>query len=94
LITGNKATNNSVSSNPSILPPGSASSYDEKAVLSLVAAGDQTAFRQLYDRYRDRVYGFAYFLTRLEPMAEEISDGLTTSTQKVRPNTDRVFKRI
>lgn len=46
----------------------------------LVARGDESAFRRLFDRYRDKVYSFALFLTRNEPMAEEITQDVFTKT--------------
>lgn len=37
------------------------------------AAGDEAAFRALYQRHRDAVYRFAWALTRSQPDAEEIA---------------------
>ena len=45
---------------------------DQKLLLD-AAAGDQAAFRALYDRHRDAVYRFAWALTRSQVDAEEIA---------------------
>lgn len=50
-------------------------SYDEsleKALLHKVAAGDQKAFTELFERYQALVYDYAIRLTRSKPQAEEI----------------------
>ena len=46
--------------------------YNEKELLYRLAADDETAFRQLYNRYKDEVYAFAFGITRSVPLAEEI----------------------
>jgi RNA polymerase sigma-70 factor (family 1) len=46
--------------------------YNEKELLYRLAEDDETAFRQLYDRYKDEVYAFALGITRSVPLAEEI----------------------
>lgn len=43
----------------------------EPELLRLVANGDEQAFRQLFEQYRQRVYSFAFYLTRSEHLAEE-----------------------
>ncbi len=47
--------------------------YDEITVLTRVARGDEPAFHQLFDQYKQKVYSFAFYLTRSEAMAEEIT---------------------
>jgi RNA polymerase sigma-70 factor (family 1) len=54
------------------------SPYDERAVLIRTSKGDESAFRQLFDRHRDRIYGFAFYLTREEAVAEEITQDVFT----------------
>jgi RNA polymerase sigma-70 factor (family 1) len=44
----------------------------EKELLGLVAKGDEPAFRQVYDHYRQRIYNLGMYLTRSEIMAEEM----------------------
>ncbi len=47
--------------------------YEEKALLSQIADGDETAFRQLFDRFRQQVFGFAFAHLRSEVLADEIT---------------------
>lgn len=47
-------------------------SFAEKHLLRLVAGGNETAFRQLFDQYRDKLYSLGMHLTRSEILAEEI----------------------
>ena len=37
-----------------------------------IAAGDETAFRQLFEQYSDRVFGVAFTYTKSSEMAEEV----------------------
>lgn len=46
--------------------------YDEKALLAKVAAGDETAFRLLFDAYRNRLYFYIFRLTLSKEVAEDI----------------------
>lgn len=46
--------------------------YNQKELLHQLAGGNETAFRQLYDRHKDEVYSFAMGITRSVPLAEEI----------------------
>src|SRR5579872_2825022 len=45
----------------------------DQTMLLQAAAGDEAAFRYLYDRHRDAVYRFAWALTRSQSDAEEIA---------------------
>ena len=47
--------------------------YNEKELLTRLAAGEEPAFRQLFGQYKQRIYSFAFFLTRSESLAEEIT---------------------
>lgn len=47
------------------------STFDERALLSRVADGDEKAFTQLFERYSDVTYGFAIFYTKTAESAEE-----------------------
>lgn len=47
--------------------------YTEKRLLLKVAQGDETAFRLLFDQYRQRIYSLSMYLTRSEFLAEEIT---------------------
>jgi len=48
------------------------STFDERALLSRVADGDEKAFTQLFERYSDATYGFAIFYTKTAESAEEV----------------------
>ncbi len=44
----------------------------EEKILQLLAAGSERAFTQLFDRYRNQVYGTAFRFLKSEALAEEI----------------------
>ena len=46
--------------------------HNEKALLNLVAQGDESVFRIVFDHYRDAIYAFALKVIRHESIAEEI----------------------
>ena len=48
------------------------SRYDEKAIILKIAAGDESAFRELFDLYRERFYAVALKMTRSDEVAEDI----------------------
>ena len=48
-------------------------SSEEKILLEQVAKGNEFAFRRLYDERHQRVYAFAFFLTRSGVLAEEVT---------------------
>ena len=50
-------------------------SYDEIALLSNIAKGDEAAFRTLFERYWDNIYGVAFAFTKSPVLAEEIVPG-------------------
>ena len=45
---------------------------NDQHFLELIAAGDQNAFRRIFETYSNKVYGFALKLTRSTTLAEEI----------------------
>ena len=47
-------------------------SYNEEELLAFIARGDQLAFTQLFDYYRDRIYSIAFRITHSTTIAEEI----------------------
>ena len=47
-------------------------SYDESALLSNVAKGDECAFRTLFEHYWDNIYGVAFAFTKSPVIAEEM----------------------
>lgn len=46
--------------------------YDEKALLAEIAAGNEIAFRKLFDLYKVRFYSVALKMTRSDEVAEDI----------------------
>ena len=46
--------------------------HNEKALLNQVAQGDESAFRIVFDHYRDAIYAFALKVIRHDTIAEEI----------------------
>lgn len=45
----------------------------DRELIADVANGDEAAFRQLYDRFADRVYRYAYTVLRGKHLAEEVA---------------------
>lgn len=45
---------------------------DEHKLLAQVAKGDQRAFRTIYDRYYDRIYGYGLRLLKSDVLTEEL----------------------
>lgn len=45
----------------------------EKQLLHLISKGNQSAFHEIYERYKDKIYSFAIYLTHTEFLAEEIT---------------------
>lgn len=46
--------------------------YDEPTLLLKVASGDEIAFRRLFERYWDNIYGVAFTFTKSPVIAEEM----------------------
>ncbi|MEO6135151.1 MAG: sigma factor, partial [Ginsengibacter sp.] len=46
--------------------------YDEKALLAEIAAGDECAFRKLFDIYKERFYFVALKMTGSDEIAQDI----------------------
>jgi RNA polymerase sigma-70 factor (ECF subfamily) len=46
--------------------------YEEHRLLAQIAAGDEEAFRQVYDHYRKPIYSYAFSLTESKDGASEI----------------------
>lgn len=45
----------------------------EKQLLHLISKGNQVAFHEIYERYKDKIYSFAMYLTHTDYLAEEIT---------------------
>jgi len=50
----------------------STQSHTEKEMLAAIARGDEKAFTQLYDQYRDRLYYYLLKITRSNQIAEDV----------------------
>ena len=48
------------------------SRYDEKAIIAKIAVGDERAFREFFDLYKERFYAVALKMTRSDEEAEDI----------------------
>lgn len=46
--------------------------YHTKELLQLLAGGDENAYKQLYDLYRNRIYSLALQVTKSKPVAEDV----------------------
>lgn len=46
---------------------------NEKQLLLLISKGNQVAFHEIYERYKDKIYSFAMYLTHTDYLAEEIT---------------------
>lgn len=46
--------------------------YDEKALLAEIAAGDELAFRKLFDLYKERFYAVVLKMTNSDEVAQDI----------------------
>ncbi|MGN6416632.1 MAG: RNA polymerase sigma factor [Pseudobacter sp.] len=46
--------------------------YHTKELLQLLAGGDEHAYKQLYDHYRNRIYSLALQITKSKPVAEDV----------------------
>jgi DNA-directed RNA polymerase specialized sigma24 family protein len=51
---------------------GSEPLYNERQLLLDVANGDEAAFRNLFNGYRDRLYAYSLKITSTREMAEDI----------------------
>lgn len=47
--------------------------YNENELLAKVALGEETAFRELFERYKHKIYSFALYLTHSDSIAEEVT---------------------
>lgn len=46
--------------------------YDEKALLAKIASGDESAFRKLFDLYKERFYAVVLKMTHSDELAKDI----------------------
>src|SRR5262249_1012879 len=50
-----------------------ANSLADQELLAAASRGDQAAFSQIYQRYRNRLYGFAYRMLGAQEVAEDVT---------------------
>jgi len=67
-------------------------SYDEISLLSAIAKGDEIAFRQLFDRYWDNIYGVAFAFTKSPVIAEEMAQDVFVKIWLKRADLPQVKK--
>jgi RNA polymerase sigma-70 factor (family 1) len=63
---------------------------NESRLLLLIAKGDEQAFRNLFDHYRDRIYSLAMHVLRQEILAEEIVQDVFMRVWQHRTKLDTV----
>jgi RNA polymerase sigma-70 factor (family 1) len=69
------------------------SSYDEKKLLARIAAGDEKAFRKLFDLFKVRFYAVALKMTRSDEVAQDIVQDVFMniwSKREVLPDVDNL----
>lgn len=66
------------------MPP--ASRYDEKTLLARIATGDETAFRKLFELYKERFYSVALKMTQSDEVAKDIVQDIFMSIWSKREN--------
>lgn len=64
--------------------------YDEKTLLAEIASGNERAFRQLLDIYRDRFYAVAFKMTQSDETAKDIVQEVFMNIWKNRENLVKV----
>jgi RNA polymerase sigma-70 factor (ECF subfamily) len=66
------------------MPAASTILPDEKNLFALMAAGDESAFRQIFDHYATRVYPFLLSKTKSEDLARELTQEIFIKLWTVR----------
>jgi RNA polymerase sigma-70 factor (ECF subfamily) len=64
--------------------------YDEKELLAEIASGNEDAFRQLFDNYKERFYAVAFKMTRSDEAAKDIVQDVFMNIWKNRENLLKV----
>ena len=59
--------------------PTSEKEEPEAGLLRLALAGDENAFRSLYDRLKTGIFRYAYFMTSSSTTAEEVTQEVFTA---------------
>ncbi|OQP64069.1 hypothetical protein A3860_21925 [Niastella vici] len=66
-------------------------SYNEKGLLLQIIAGDADAFTEIYDLYKDRIFAFAYTLTKSKEIAEEATQEVFIKLWEKRDQIDATY---
>jgi RNA polymerase sigma-70 factor (family 1) len=64
--------------------------HQDNQLLHQIAQGDETAFRQLYDQYRDLIYSFSYQLTRSDIIAKDVVQDIFVKIWTTRSTLDQI----
>jgi RNA polymerase sigma-70 factor (ECF subfamily) len=65
-------------------------SYTEKELLLQVAEGNEKAFRHLFEKYADNIYGVAYNYTKSAEVAEEVTQDVFVKLWLKRKNLESI----
>ncbi|OFY40724.1 MAG: hypothetical protein A2X18_11755 [Bacteroidetes bacterium GWF2_40_14] len=63
---------------------------NEKQQLLLISKGNQIAFHEIYEKYKDKIYSFAMYLTHTDFLAEEITQEVFIKIWTTRSNLTSV----
>lgn len=63
---------------------------EDKLLLLLIAQGDENAFRQLFDQYRDLIFSFSYHLTQSEIIAKDMVQDIFVKIWTNRQTLDQI----
>ncbi|WP_164735428.1 RNA polymerase sigma factor [Pseudoflavitalea rhizosphaerae] len=67
------------------------STYNQDNQLLLrIAKGDETAFRQLFDQYRDLIYSFSFHLTQSDIIAKDVVQDIFVKIWTTRSTLDQI----
>lgn len=64
--------------------------HQDNQLLHQIAKGDETAFRQLFDQYRDLIYSFSYQLTQSEIIAKDVVQDIFVKIWTTRSTLDQI----
>lgn len=64
--------------------------HQDNQLLHQIAKGDETAFRQLFDQYRDLIYSFSYQLTQSDIIAKDVVQDIFVKIWTTRSTLDQI----
>jgi len=62
----------------------------DNQLLQNIAQGDESAFRQLFDQYRDLIYSFSYHLTQSDIIAKDVVQDIFVKIWTTRSTLDQI----